>query len=401
MHTGAGSSVLGHRTWWGSVGFRWTCLGQRALVERRRGRRFVIRAAVASTAVSSLGVLALVGAIVAWRGSDDSGGSSGTSRVAIGVYRGAGPWGAARIGAYERWLGRPVDVALDFQDVDTWSNQEWPDWQARAWQRAKRTVMLGGIGVFPVGGTWQAAARGDDDDHWRRAGERLVATGQAGALLRGAHEFNGSWFHYGVTSRQVDDFVTAWRRWVDVMRQVPGQHFTFVWNPTVGTERLRHPDDAYPGDEWVDVIGIDVYDGWYAHGWVPGVDAPPDESAQDRVWSRLLDGERGLRWWHEFARERGKPMAFPEWGLRTWLEPDGTCHGGGDDPRFVQRMHELITDPSWSVRVQAFWEHAGHGIADSDQDPARSVPVPASRRTFVELDWGPGPTAPTERTTSR
>lgn len=334
------------------------------------------------------------GAALWWRASAVADERTERPVVAMGVYRGPGQWGASRIGAYERWLGRPMDFALDFLDVDTWANQEWPDWQARAWRRARRTVMLGGVGVFPVGGSWAAAARGDYDEHWRRAGERLVATGQAGAMLRGAHEFNGDWFHYGVSAREVDDFVTAWRRWVEVMRTVPGARFTFVWNPTVGTEHLRHPDDAYPGDQWVDVIGLDVYDGWYSRGWVPGVDAPPDGEERDRVWSRLLDGERGLRWWHRYSSAHAKPLAFPEWGLRTWLESDGTCHGGGDDPRFVERMHELITDPDWAVVAHAFWEHAGHGIADDDTDPARQIAVPGSRRAFTDLDWGPGVTAP-------
>jgi hypothetical protein len=33
------------------------------------------------------------------------------------------------------------------------------------------------------------------------------------------------------------------------MRAVPGQSFTFDWNPTLGTEwPLFHPEDAYPGD---------------------------------------------------------------------------------------------------------------------------------------------------------
>ncbi len=309
--------------------------------------------------------------------------------AALGVFRGSGDASVTQLPAYEAFLGRPVDVAVDYLGVDNWANQEFPNWQIAAWaKRPDVRLSLGSI-AFPTGGTWEAAASGAYDGHWRTLGERLVAHGHGDARLRFAHEFNEFFHDYQVNSRNAPLFVQSWRRFVDILRSVPGQQFVFVWNPSLGdTVTFPRPEEAWPGDEYVDQIGLDVYDAWY-RGWRPGIDPPPTAQEQDAVWnSQILDGPRGLRFWRDFARAHGgKPLAFPEWGLQLWQEPaDGLWHGGGDDPRFVQRMHDLIGDPAWNVAWHSFWEQPGHGVFDTDDSPARTgVPVPLSRELYRTL----------------
>jgi hypothetical protein len=135
--------------------------------------------------------------------------TSTTTPVKTGVYRGPAGWGSAKLPAYEKFVGGPVDYALDFQATDTWNNQEWPDWQADAWKG--RTVVLGATGIFPGGwdrtfnGTqvgWAQAARGEYDAHWRRLGERLVATGQSAAVLRGPTSSTAGGSPTGCTRRR-------------------------------------------------------------------------------------------------------------------------------------------------------------------------------------------------------
>jgi hypothetical protein len=326
--------------------------------------------------------------------------------VPIGVYRGAGGWGAERIPAYETFLGRPVNYALDFQATDTWSNLSFPSWQADPWQASGKTLILGATGIFPgdwhrqyQGQTmgWAQAARGDYDSHWRTFGQNLVAKGQARAILRGAHEFNGGWFPHRVNPGEQEHFIAAWRRWVDIMRSIPGQQFSFDWNPTVGTEALWNPESAYPGDAYVTHIALDVYDGWYNRGWKPGVDAPPSQAERDAVWDSLLNGPRGLNFWKGFAQAHNKRLALPEWGLRIWTESDGLIHGGGDNPSFIERMHALINDPSWNIAYHAFWEDPKNGV--SDPDSVTHVPVPNSRAAFLRLFAGSAQT--TARTGTR
>jgi hypothetical protein len=307
--------------------------------------------------------------------------------VPLAVYRGADEVGVRSIADYEVFVGRRVTFAVVYQDVDTVENQTWPDWQADAWRDSGKRLVIGSTGIGPESDfAWAAAARGAYDAQWRVLGERLVQTGQSDAVLRGAHEFNGDWFFYSVRVGEQPDFVAAWRRWVGIMRAVPGNHFTFDWNPIVGDEGHIDALDAYPGDAYVDRIALDVYDGYYERGFRAGVDPEPSDAARDAMWTELLDGPRGLQFWHRFAVDHDKPLSLPEWGIRTWPElDDGLVHGGGDNAAFVHRMARLIEDPSWNVDYHGFWEDPdGGGSGVFDPDAGRRVPVPGARAAFLE-----------------
>ena len=340
--------------------------------------------------VAALTAVGLSAGLVPGLGLTTANAGSTTATVKTGVYRGASQWGAADIPAYEKFVGKSVDYALDFQATDTWDNQAWPEWQSSGWKG--RTVVLGATGIFPGGWDrklngvsvcWTQAARGDYDAHWRRLGQRLVATGQSGAVLRGAHEFNGGWFPHRVHPEEAAAFTTAWRRWVTIMRAVPGQSFTFDWNPTIGSEwPLYKPEIAYPGDAYVDRIALDVYDGWYNKGWKQTGGQQPSAAERDQVWHTILHGERGMVFWRNFAVAHGKRMSLPEWGLRLWKESDGLVHGGGDNAVFIQRMSALIKDPAWRIDYHAFWEDRAGGVLDPDS--ARAVAVPLARAAYLK-----------------
>jgi hypothetical protein len=305
----------------------------------------------------------------------------------LGVYRSGG--GIDAVQEYEQFLGRPVNQVTTYLATENWDQQTWPDWQARMFaQRPDWRVVIGSQ-CFPQGGSWEEAATGAYNGQWQRLGERLVASGQDDAYLRFCHEFNEFFHYYPVNSGNAAAFAEAWRQWATVMRSVPGQHFTLVWNPSLGTTvTFPHPEEAWPGDAYVDQIGLDVYDAWY-RGWRPHVDPQPSQQERDRVWEeQILGGERGLAFWRSFAAAHGdKWLAFPEWGLQLWMEPsDGLHHGGGDNPWFIKRMHEIISHPAWNVAWHDFWEDEGRGLMDPDDSPARtSVGVPLSRYVFRNL----------------
>lgn len=335
--------------------------------------------------------------------------SSGTA-IPIAVYRGPGQYMNAIVPAqgpnsYESFLGRAVDFGLAFGDPITpepghpWDNLVWPNWIADTFETIKKTAIIGTSLALPgdyhrnnrgVIESWGKAAAGAYDAHWQNMGHRLVASGQAHAILRGAHEFNISDFAWRCAPGEQGDFVAAWRRWHGVMTAVPGNHFKFVWNPAIGHSAIDALS-AYPGDAYLDYVGVDVYDGWYGRGWRPGIDAPPSRAEQDAVWDTVLNGYRGLKFWRDFATEHGKPLAFPEWGLQLWVRADGYSHGGGDNPAFVERMAAIINDPSWNVAFHAFWEDpagGGRGVSDPDAGRKPPIPVPNARATFLRLFGG-------------
>ncbi len=246
---------------------------------------------------------------------------------------------------------------------------------------------------------------GPYDQTWALMAQRLVATGQADCVLRGNHELNLGNGDVGmgrVLPGEEADYIQAWRRWHGVLR-ANGFRGTICWNPIPEQNGMALWDvrGAYPGDAFVDQIGLDVYDGYY-RGWQPGgsgTQAPPTAAEKADKRSYWLTHPIGLNYWRGFAAARGKSLAFPEWGLRLWREGDGLLHGGGDHPEFIQMMYDFIHDPAYppgapgGVAWHAPWEHGTSnglapkvGAANPDED--RSVPVPASRALFLRLFGG-------------
>ena len=136
------------------------------------------------------------------------------------------------------------------------------------------------------------------------------------------------------------------------MRSVPGAHFRFDWcvNYPVRNLPLR---TFYPGDQYVDIIGLDAYDA--------GVTAQRNRFL--RLWSR----PGGIRSLTEFATLHDKPMSLPEWGL----VPRGAAEGGGDDPAYVIgiahliQTHDVAYSCYWfgSRRTAGFLRRSPHGLA--------------------------------------
>jgi mannan endo-1,4-beta-mannosidase len=82
--------------------------------------------------------------------------------------------------------------------------------------------------------------------------------------VRFAHEFNGDWYPwtptYGTSARA---YVEAWRRLRDIFANRGAGNVKWVWAPSaVGASTLR---DWYPGDDYVDVLGIDGYNWGASH----------------------------------------------------------------------------------------------------------------------------------------
>ena len=159
-----------------------------------------------------------------------------------------------------------------------------------------------------------------------------------------------------------------------------GQRFGLDWNVNNGDGNPYDAADYYPGDDVVDVVGVDVYDVSGAPGTYPYPSACDDacrQERQTRAWNRhIYGGERGLAYWSRFAAAHGKPLSLPEWGL--WDRPDGT--GGGDDPMFVRRIHAFVTDPANNVLYQAYFEFDG-----GDGSHRLMTTFPRSGAVFREL----------------
>lgn len=280
-----------------------------------------------------------------------AGSASAAPRDTIGVYAGAA--NVQGVAAFEARLGRPVARVHDYLDRRSWAKMLDIAWMTEHWTNAGFTnrLVLSVPMLTDEGGTLAAGAAGGYDTYFRQLAERLVARGHPSAVLRLGPEFNGNWFAWTIdVPNGGANFAAYWRRIVNTMRSVPGADFTFDWCANNGSSWTPsggqlEAADAYPGDAYVDYIGMDVYD----QSWVPN---HGDEVAR---WNGYVNVKNGLAWHAQFAAARGKPMTFPEWGLAH--RTDG--HGGGDSPYFISQMHDWLA--RHDVAYHLYFEHGAPG----------------------------------------
>jgi hypothetical protein len=253
-------------------------------------------------------------------------------KPAVGVYVGNKP---PDVSAFEGWLGRPVDAVLAYTGDKSWADYDGSvPWAVALWSGLDRSAMWS-VPLIPRGASLELAASGAYNAHYRRAARQLAAfrPQDRTVYVRTAWEWNGDWFPWSVKASTVATFIAAWRQFVDTFRSV-SPRFRFDWCPALGRTPFRW-EDAYPGDAYVDVIGIDVYD---ESRWT-GIDEPEARFAHQRSRSY------GLDWVAAFAASRRKPISVAEWGVGG--------NGSGDNPVFVQRMHQWIA--GHPVIYHAYW----------------------------------------------
>ena len=309
------------------------------------------------------------------------------SPALLGAFRGGMPDALA---GYEAWLGRPVNVGLTFEAYDTWADIEGPDWLLdpwAAWVKAdpNRTLVLS-IPMIPGRPVSDAenssmmdqGASGAFDSHFRTLAQRLVAKGLGNTILRIGSEFNGAWTPYRANVNPTA-WVQYYRRISQTMTSVAGNSFRVDWNPNHGSGDIAW-QDVYPGDDVVDIIGMDYYDQSWSHYENNGLIAG---HTREQAWQEAVTAPGGLQDHADFAARHGKPISFPEWGLMA--RADG--HGGGDNPYYVQKMREWID--SHNVAYFSYFEF---DAPDGDHELARSdTRFPNASATYRQL-FGPDAT---------
>ncbi|GLY33060.1 hypothetical protein Kisp02_64250 [Kineosporia sp. NBRC 101731] len=281
-----------------------------------------------------------------------SAGTYASSPVKLGVFRGTSPSEVASFGA---WLGNDVDYAMDFSSRTSWDEISDPSYMLDTW-KGSGYRMIYATAMLPTqddSATMAAGANGEYDQYFKTLAKNLVAAGQGDSILRLGWEFNLSASRWHPDTKA--NFINYWQHIVKAMRSVPGtDNLAFDWNPNIGGE-VYDSTNYYPGNAYVDYIGIDTYDISWVEGSYPfpsSCSAACKQERREAAWESTLNGTFGLNFWSDFAKSKGKPMTLPEWGL--WERPDG--HGGGDNAYYIQQMLDFIYDPSNNVGYQSYFE---------------------------------------------
>ncbi|MER5551830.1 glycosyl hydrolase [Streptomyces sp. NPDC002793] len=320
------------------------------------------------------------GVVLAGHGTGDTQTGKGTAQrspepvrtTAVGAYLDYGPEGVRRMGELSRWLGgTELRVGHSYLPGDLWENIEGrPGFLASwaAWRKADRDRMFvlntpmmerneEHVSDDEVRGLLRAGAEGRFDGHFRTLAERLVLLGVPDTVIVLGWEMNGTTYTHRC-GPDPDAWKAYWKRIVTAMRSVSGQEFRFDFAPSRGRDAVPWTE-CYPGDDVVDIIGMDSYD------------QPPAQTFDEQV-----NEPYGLQKQVDFAAEHGKPISFPEWGLFR----------NGDNPEYMRRMLEWIElhDPVY----QTITDYCPHGVWQCTENPASS-------QVFREMLSGlPDATAP-------
>lgn len=261
----------------------------------------------------------------------------------MGVFRGA--QSPSSVAAFEAWAGRPVTYALGFygKGSGSFSQIDDPGAKCRVWAPTKYSLVLSTAILPSASYTLAAGANGDYNTHWKNFGQKLVDNGCADITLRLGWEFNGKFYDWAAGGKEAD-YAAYWRQIVTTLRGVPGQSFRFDWCPLAGNTNAN-VEAAYPGDAYVDIIGLDAYDTSSVH-----------TSDLDR-WNNQVNRTYGLKWQKDFATAHGKSISYPEWGLT--VRPNDNL-GGGDNPYYIQKMYDwmnaLPSSGGGSLAYQSYFE---------------------------------------------
>jgi beta-mannanase len=101
---------------------------------------------------------------------------------------------------------------------------------------------------------------GDYDGRLREWAESARDWGRP-MLLRFAPEMNGDWNSWspGTNGNTAREYVAVWRHAHDLFAEAGARNVEWVWSPNVETPTSTPLRDLYPGDAYVDWVGVDGY----------------------------------------------------------------------------------------------------------------------------------------------
>ena len=173
-------------------------------------------------------------------------------------YPDAGPWTNAPWGNAGNTMDKFDSNAGKKISILGWGQP--PPWQ--------QTIVYGGtfdivrnrgaytlLTIDPGSATLADIASGKYDADITTWANNVKAYGQP-FFMRFAHEMNGGWYAWG---EKPTDFVAAWKHFHDVVTNAGATNVTWVFNPNleIGPYKIS---DYWPGDAYVDWMGLDGYD---------------------------------------------------------------------------------------------------------------------------------------------
>jgi len=276
-----------------------------------------------------------------------------------------------------------VDYSRNWSD---WvSNAQWTAWSWSKSNAAKVLIPVIGIPMMPASmyNTNEQALNeiiaGQHDAVFVGIVQSFKDNGFTNIHARIGWEADGNWYAWNWNGKNksgdsiVPQWISAFRRIATALRSVSGVHVTINWNPCVANWSPFDITLAYPGDDVVDIIALDIYSTVWPSGlydWAKDdgtVDATITEFVQSVVnrehvwdfpganqWNKQSLGGWGMVMHLKFALSHKKPIALCETGVG--VSPSAPQNGIADDGDFPTYLRARIDKSGVQTAYINIWD---------------------------------------------
>ena len=296
-------------------------------------------------------------------------GAAPPDRTILGAYIGDpgdphSPW-EPNLRTFTSAIGQPPRIVLQYTD---YNYVDWKDLERLASgtlvpnmrRSSELKDMVPMIGLFLATKATNAAtsyanlAAGKYDSYLVGFVNAYKKGGFKQIYLRPGWEMNGTWYPWLTNTPELQSaFVSAWRHLYKVVKSVAGINVTVIWNPTANTSDYM---SIYPGDSYVDMIGIDTGGYYFAN-------VASDQPLDTQTFSVATAAQ--------MCRERNKPMSFPEIYDLAVMK-DGTINKSDTETFLNNVILALKNNPGVYVHDVEIWSD----ISGSDNGSSRWADQP-------------------------
>jgi hypothetical protein len=190
-------------------------------------------------------------------------------QLGLGVDVTSGFYELAPIAAFESLVGHHVNIVQAFVGWGYTSNPafaEFPTYRIEGIVKRGSTPeiswgpTINGEGLDQPEMNLASIYEGRHDAYIRRFAQAAKAIGSP-LLLRFAPEMNGAWMSYSEqnSGNKPGDFVKAWRHVHEIFEQVGASNVKWIWSPNNTVAGAASLASLYPGNAYVNWVGIDGY----------------------------------------------------------------------------------------------------------------------------------------------
>jgi hypothetical protein len=215
---------------------------------------------------------------------------------------------------------------------------------------------------------------------------------------------NGTWYPFseaypksGVTA---NDFVASWRRIVDIFRRKGANNAAFVWSPNVPDVGPVPYTKYYPGDSYVDWVGVSFYSGnpmanlstiYRAYAQKKPIFITEWATGEDK--NKYFVGFPGeAKWIQDFFTSIARD--YPRVKAISWFQWDKRQHGEAD--YLLQRVPAQAQTYNAQIQNPRYVD-AAEGILMGPRPAVETPPLMVTPKEIVLNGTPPVERAPVER----